>query len=81
MTVFHQPDRHRYLVSLVNFQKDLPNVPVEGINVRMRPGGEKIHRVVQLPAGNTIAHEQQEGVLRFTAPQLETLGMFALETM
>ena len=38
MTVFHQPDRHRYLLSLVNFQKDLPNIPVEGIDVRDAAG-------------------------------------------
>ena len=79
MTVFHQPDRHRYLVSLVNFQKDLPNIPVEGISVRFRPGREKLGRVVRLPDGATIAHLQQADVTTFSVGRLETLAMYALE--
>ena len=35
-TLFHQPERARYVVSLVNFQKDLPNIPVDGIRLRLR---------------------------------------------
>ncbi len=81
MTVFHQPERHRYLVSLVNFQKDLPNIPIEGITIRMRPSGEKVHRVVHLPDNKTIEHDERDGVVSFRAVRLETLGMYALETM
>jgi hypothetical protein len=80
MTVFHQPDRHRYLVSLVNFQKDLPNIPVDGITIRMRPARETVRRVVRIPSGDTIEHRAADGVVSFTAPRLETLAMFALET-
>jgi Hypothetical glycosyl hydrolase 6 len=81
MTVFHQPEKHRYLVSLVNFQKDLPNIPVEGITVRMRPRRETLRRVVRLPGGDTIEHRQTDGVVSFSAGRLATLAMFALETM
>ncbi len=81
MTVFHQPDRHRYLLSLVNFQKDLPNIPIDDIAIRMRPAGEKVRRVVRLPEGTTVKHQERDGVVSFKAPRLETLGMFALETM
>jgi hypothetical protein len=80
MTVFHQPDRHRYLLSLVNFQKDLPNIPVEGIVVRMRPAGETVRRVVLLPEGKAIEHQTSDGVVSFRAPRLETLALIALET-
>jgi hypothetical protein len=81
MTVFHQPDRHRYLVSLVNFQKDLPNIPIEGITVRMRPGGQKLGRVVRLPDGPEIPQNVSDGVVSFPAGRLETLAVYALETM
>jgi len=81
MTVFHQPERHRYLVSLVNFQRDLPNISVEGIQIRMRPGSEKVRRVVQLPGNTVIEHQTRDDVIRFQAPRLETLAMFAVETM
>jgi hypothetical protein len=81
MTVFHQPDRHRYLLSLVNFQKDLPNIPIDGIAVRMRLNGEKLRRVVRLPDNTVIAHAQQGEVVSFPAGHLETLAMYALEVM
>jgi hypothetical protein len=81
MTVFSQPDRHRYLLSLVNFQKDMPNIPVDTITVRMRPRQEKLRRVVRLPAGRPIEHREQNGVVSFPAGRVETLAMFAIETM
>jgi hypothetical protein len=69
------------LLSLVNFQKDLPNSPVEGIHIRMRPSGEKVHRVAHLPDNKAVEHEHRDGVVSFRAERLETLGMYALETM
>ena len=85
LTVFHQPDRHRYLLSLVNFQKDLPNIPIEGIEVRAagRSTGrrEQLRRVVRLPDGVAVDHQTTGGTVTFRVPRLETLAMFALETM
>ena len=80
LTMFRQPDRKRYLLSLVNFQKDLPNIPVDGIRVRLRLEGERIQRVIKLPESRKIEHREEGGVVTFTAPRLETLTMFALET-
>lgn len=78
-TVFHQPDRSRYVVSLVNFQKDLPNIPVEGIEVRLRlPTAVK--QVEQLPQGRAIPYRVRDGQTVFNSPKLETLAMFAVHT-
>jgi hypothetical protein len=78
-TVFHQADRRRYLVSLVNFQKDLPNVPVDGAVVRLRPGDRRVEAVRLLPSRGTVAHRQERGVVSFTVPRFETLAMLAVE--
>jgi hypothetical protein len=77
LTLFRQPERHRYRLSLVNFQKDLPNIPVVDIPVRLRLP-EKVHRVIQLPGDRLIPHTEADGVVRFTVPRLETLAMFAV---
>ena len=77
LTLFHQPERHRYRLSLVNFQKDLPNIPVNEIPIRLRLP-EKVVRVVQLPGDRPIAHTLAEGVARFVVPRLETLAMFGV---
>ena len=77
LTLFHQPERHRYRLSLVNFQKDLPNIPVANIPVRLRVPA-KVVRVVQLPGDRPVPHTAADGVVRFTVPRLETLAMFAV---
>jgi len=79
VTLFHQPERGRYVLSLVNFQKDLPNIPVDGIRVRLRLGNAQVARVVQLPNGNEIEHQVEEGVVTIAVPLLETLAMFAVD--
>jgi len=77
LTLFHQPERNRYRLSLVNFQKDLPNIPVTEIPVRLSLP-ERVVRVVQVPDGRTIEHTEVDGLVRFTVPRLETLAMFAV---
>jgi hypothetical protein len=77
LTLFRQPELHRYRLTLVNFQKDLPNVPVHQIPVRLRLP-EKVHRIVTLPGNDVLPHAEHEGVVRFTVPKLETLAMIAI---
>jgi hypothetical protein len=78
ITLFHQPEQHRYRLTVVNFQKDLPSIPVDGIRVRLRLEG-RVDRVMQLPGNQKIEHKEEANVVSFTAPRLETLAMFAIE--
>jgi hypothetical protein len=77
LTLFHQPNRQRYRLSLVNFQKDMPNIPVTDIVVRLRLP-ERVIRVVQVPDERQIAHTEADGVVQFTVRRLETLAIFAV---
>jgi hypothetical protein len=77
LTLFHQPEKHRYRLSLVNFQKDLPNIPVRQIPVRLRLP-EKVHQVVHLPDSQVVPHADDGAGVRFVVPRLETLAMFAV---
>jgi hypothetical protein len=76
-TLFHQPDRGRYVLSLVNFQKDLPNIPVDGMTVRLRLP-ERADQITHLPEGRKIHFRDEGGVVTFTAPRLDTLVMCAI---
>ena len=40
VTMFHQPERGRDVLCLLNFQKELPNIPIEGIQLRLRLPGQ-----------------------------------------
>jgi hypothetical protein len=74
VTLFSQPDRKRYLLSLLNFQKELPNLPVDGIRVRLNVA-EPIVSVKRIPSGQAIKLTRTEKGVQFDAPRLETLVM------
>jgi hypothetical protein len=80
MTIFDQPDRHRYLLSLVNFQRELPNIPIENTTVRVRLPEGTLRRVVRLPDNQVLEHRSKDDAVEFSTGRLETLAMFALET-
>jgi len=77
LTLFHQPDRKRYLLCMVNFQPELPNIPVDNIEVRFRlPQG--VRSIRQLGVGRAVRHRQRNGVVSFIAPRLDSLSLFAV---
>ena len=77
LTLFHQPDRQRHVLGLVNFQADLPNLPVDGITVRLRLP-RAVRSIRQLPGGKLVPHRTRKGAVTFTAPRLRTLALFAV---
>ena len=79
ITAFHQGDKRRFIISLVNFQKELPNIPVDGIKVRIRLDNRTPKRLAVLPGERELSYEIRNGYLHFVAPELETLLMFALD--
>jgi hypothetical protein len=77
LTLFHQADRHRYRLSVVNFQKELPNIPIVDIPIRLRLP-ERVVLLIELPGGRKVAHAEADGVITFTLRKVETLAMFAV---
>jgi hypothetical protein len=83
VTMFHEPERQRYVLSLINFQEELlqqgrPNIPVEGIEIRLRLP-ERVKQVAQLPEERPIPLERRDKQLTvLRVPRLETLAMFAV---
>lgn len=77
-TLFRQPDRRRYLFSLVNFQQEMPNLPIDGIRVSLNLP-ETMSGVTLLPEGQPMATAGANGRLTFTSPRLDTLLLFAVQ--
>lgn len=78
LTLFRQPDRHRYVLGLANFQANLPNLPVDGIEITLRLD-ETVRSVRPLPDGPPLELRPVSGGVSFTTPRLETLALFAVE--
>lgn len=77
-SLFDQPDRSRYILSLVNFQEELPNIPISDIRVRLRLPA-KVGTIRILPSKQELKVERNADVVSFIAPRLATLSMFAIE--
>jgi hypothetical protein len=79
ITVFHQKEAGRYLLSLVNFQKDMPNIPVNDIRVKISLNGRKPGRLLSLPDEKSVGYETNNGSVEVKLARLETFQMLALE--
>ena len=79
VTLFNQADKQRFIINLLNFQKDLPNIPVEGIKVRVRIAGLTPGMLVLLPDGEEMSYTYADDMLEFESPRLETFRMFSLD--
>jgi hypothetical protein len=79
MTLFHQADKQRLLVSLLNAQTELPTIPV-GATVRVLvPGQRKAKRILHLPDQKEMAFEKAGLYVQFTVPAFKILSMAVVE--
>jgi hypothetical protein len=79
-TLFHQADRHRYVLGLVNFPPNLPPVPISEVEVTLKLG-EAVRSVRILPDGERLALRRDEKIVTFIVPRLETLALVAIEVL
>jgi hypothetical protein len=79
VTLFHQPEKKRLVVSLINFQKELPNIPVDGAIVRVRFDNRRVRELALLPERKAWPYEINCGYVELMAPKFETFCMFALD--
>ncbi len=78
-TLFHQPERHRCVVSLLNLQQQLPQVPVgASLKVRLAPG-QTARRVARLPGEQDIAWRASGDQVAFEMEAFDTFAMAAVE--
>jgi hypothetical protein len=80
VTLFKQTSQGGYLVNFLNFQGELPNLPVRDILVRIK-GQNNLNGVdVTLVPSNEAIHFKANGdTLEFTLPLLETFPMVKID--
>lgn len=79
VTLFHQPDRKRYLVNLINEQDLLPPIPVFDIPMRIRLGSKRPKRVALLPAEQPLSFAMDGEYVQLVVPELNIFQMLLLE--
>jgi hypothetical protein len=80
MSVFHQADRKRLLVCLLNGQAVLPPVPAGTVNFRVAlPKGAVAAKVVELPGGGAVESRVENGSVFAAAKNVELFAMLAVD--
>ena len=75
VTLFHQPEKKRFLINVVNEQEQLPPIPVFNATVRVRMNGKKAVRVTLLPDEKPLPFEVKGEYVAVTVPELDIFHM------
>jgi hypothetical protein len=78
-TLFDQPDQRRLIVHVLNFQQELPNVPIYDLKLRIRLDGRVPKRLVVLPLEEALPFSEAEGFVQLVIPRLDNYLMLMLE--
>ena len=74
----HKDENHRrYIAALLNFQYQIPNVPVSGVSVDIAVP-EPVRCVLQLPEEREIPFVYADGRVKFSVDSVQELAMLAL---
>jgi hypothetical protein len=73
MTMFKQDDG--YIINLLNFQSELPNIPVFDIKVRIRKDGKSFKKALILPDEVELPIKENKEFWEIEVPRLDTYLM------
>jgi hypothetical protein len=79
LTLFHQDKLKRYVLNVLSYQQELPNLPVYGIRVKVWLGDREPVRVLKLPNKEQVSSVYEEGPVTFEIPRLDNFAMFAID--
>ncbi len=78
ITMFDQPDNKRSIINAVNYQRELPNLPVRNIRLKIRLDGRKPRKLSVLPDGSELEFAVCEDQVEVVLPELNTFMMLEL---
>jgi Hypothetical glycosyl hydrolase 6/Beta-galactosidase trimerisation domain len=79
VTLFHQAERKRYLVNVVNAQEQLPPIPVFNARVRVRVGDKKVASVALLQEEKPLSFTVKGEYVEVVVPELDIFQMMMVE--
>jgi len=79
VTLLKSTTSPNWLVCLVNYQKETPNIPVHGIHLSLRLPAGAATSCTCLSNGNKLPFQAVDGILSFDLPELNTLEMVEIQ--
>ena len=80
MTLFLQEDRRRFVANVINYQQELPNIPIRDVKLSIRMDGRIPKAVRVLPDGAALPFARAGDRVEFVLPVLKDFAMVAIET-
>jgi len=75
ITVFQQEDKRRFVVNVLNYQQELPNIPIHGVKIGIRLDGRKPKAVSLLPGRTALQHALVGDAVEVELPVLKDFAM------
>lgn len=79
ITVNRSTVEDAWLIGFVNYQKELPNVPVHDLSVTLRLPGAELVRCIRVSDGSPMQPLTDENGITLRIPRLETIEMVELK--
>jgi len=80
ITVFRQEKKKRLIVNVLNYQKQIPPVPVHDIRLKINARGRKPVKLIQVPEEKEVIFETSaDGQVEFIIKKIDMFAMFVLE--
>ena len=78
-TLFLQADRGRFVLNVINYQRELPNIPIHDLTVRVRLDGRIPTAVSLLPDGTALGFRVADDHVELTVPVLQDFAMVEID--
>ena len=75
VTLFHQEDRHRLLVGMLNLQAQVPTIPVAATLRIQVPAGHSARKVSLLPEEKEVAFSRTGSYISYQVPTFNLVSM------
>jgi len=67
-----------YVINLLNFQQELPNIPIFNLRLRIKTNGKQFTKVLILPEEVFLPYEIKDNYIEVKIPRLETFLMLGI---
>ena len=80
ITILKSTIKKTYLVCFVNYQREVPNIPVQALTTRIKlPLKSELVSIQRVSDGATLCKDNKDDEITIELPYLDTLEMFVLE--
>ncbi len=77
-TLFLQEERKRFVLNVINYQQELPNIPIHDLAIRVRMDGRKPKAVSLLPERSSVSFKVDGDFIELTLPVLKDFAMLEI---